>query len=270
MCLFRKSLFCIIFFLLLSGCGTVKTSVDTINESYYAISDSYDCYYDKIKDDPARRDLYLNIQSIFEDYRYDRLSYLYDVGFSEKELFLETVRMVVYDHPEYGVYYDGLAWSLTTDNDVLFDPEHGADMFVSDDVYQKLYDSIILDDSLSNREIAYRLFIWFSENIVYDDTYDGLSHTDHNVIYHHKGCCQGVSFAYKRLLDCAGIESFVFTGYNENDEYHMLNAVRINHEFVFIDVTGGMSGRPSRDSYFCMTRSVFDQCMKSFVLTCFS
>lgn len=267
---FYRSLSCILACLFLFGCGEPVVDESVGATGTYSVSCDYVTYYEKILCHPERAKLYLKIKKIFDDCISGQLKEFYDMDVVIiEDKFLETVRMVVYDNPRYGVLYDGLSWSVLDKTKVCPKFSNPCGMVVPDETYDELYASIIKSES-NESNIARKLFLWLSNNIVYDDNHEGLSNTDYNVLYNNRGCCQGISFAYKRLLACAGIESFVLTGYNRDGEYHMLNAVCLDGKIMFVDVTGSLSCDSdfSKLRYFCMSESDFRTCMSSFVLSC--
>lgn len=270
----------LLLFILLIGCGRENETKDSLSQSTaHSVSVNTMTYQDKIADDVFKSNIYDKIAKIFRDHDLDSHDFnkenkvFYDMGFDVikyKKLFLKIVRMFIYDNPKYSVYYCDISWEVLDHTQVCLLVNNQLTP-VSDKEYQDLYNKIIdKNKNLTDPEIAYQLFMYLSKNICYDDQHENYSNSDKRIMCESIGCCQGISFAYKRLLRCAGIQSSVMTGYDQEDEYHMINAVELNNNIYFVDVTGSLSASfiQDKDLFFCMDKSVLDRVLKKYKMHC--
>lgn len=111
-------------------------------------------------------------------------------------------------------------------------------------VYQKAQQlvSVISDKPEVERELAIHSF--FSQNVIYDNSFMASSYECVGPLLFGKGVCEGISKAAKLLLDCCGIESLVVHGNSlkssdivDTDVGHAWNILRIEKHFYHLDIT---------------------------------
>lgn len=101
-----------------------------------------------------------------------------------------------------------------------------------------IYDEIVPDKSISDRDKVYAIFRWTYDNVTYVDTspkahwtegaYDGFSNL--------RGDCYNSYSCAKALLDVAGIENMYISGQNEKkDKFHCWNLVKIDGKWYHCD-----------------------------------
>ena len=104
---------------------------------------------------------------------------------------------------------------------------------------EQVVSSVITPD-MSDRDKALALHDWLTDNAYYDRTLTYYS--EEGVLLYGTGVCQSYANAYKLLLNKAGIESVIITGWglNSNEghwESHAWNLVNIDGVWSHVDVT---------------------------------
>lgn len=176
----------------------------------------------------------------------------------DEDWFLRIAHMVLYDHPKYGSFWSTCHVEILNRTQVRVPIESDSPDFVPDSVYQNQLVSLEGDTDL---ETAWNVFSFLTEHITYDITFGEHSNDDYGVMVNRTACCQGISFAYKRFLDLAQIPCVVITGYTELGEYHMINAISIDHTWYYCDVTSALNSDSSRG--FCMNKNDVMSVMKT-------
>lgn len=221
-------------------------------------------YYETLSDND--KDLYELIGKLVTHYAetsenpYLQTNYVFTEDYNQK--LLDIAHMYLYDHPEYGVFWEG-GLSIKNQTQIKLNITNTTDTMISDQFYADYLNSLNIEP-VSDYYIAYRLFTILSGEIKYDfsqGTIDGVEkphwNDDYAALLQKESCCQGISFAYKRLCEAANIPCVVITCYTETQTYHMLNAIFINGSWKFCDLTGSVCFPDNMEPYWQISKSDF-------------
>lgn len=249
----NKPYFCIIVFiisfaLLLFSFSDVERGIQRL---CLVNADTIEChisYYDSLETDQDRK-LYSDIYSTLKR-SVSGDSAFFDTGrnvLSDRKRFSQISHMVLYDHPEYSPLWGG-AICVRNETEIGIQPVGTVSDMISDSVYLDVLMTLKGQDDF---ETAKNVFDYLANTCVYDEQRGFHSSDDYGAMMLHKACCQGVSFAYKRFLDLAGIPCVVITCMTNTGEYHMLPVVRLFGRWYVCEISSALGNHP--DSYFCMS-----------------
>lgn len=219
----------------------------------------YDSYYDCITSD-IEQQLYMKIGEAIERIHNGDDSFIETgLNLKGKQAMIKKIsRYWLYDHPEYSSLWYKPA--LTVQNDTAIR------IIFCDNKEEPLSDSFyeILSASLQKKtdvQTALNAFLFLTENYSYDSAIAYThSHDDWGLITNKTGCCQAFAFAYKRILDAAGIPNVVATTYVTTGGYHMVNCVKLSGHWVVINLTAALveQTKEERISHFAVGQKEFD------------
>jgi len=66
--------------------------------------------------------------------------------------------------------------------------------------------------------------------------YDNKNHVDASIFFNDTTVCSGYAYGYTLLLQAAGIESYVISGYVINSGTHAWNVIKLNNHYFQSDV----------------------------------
>lgn len=187
----------------------------------------------------------------------------YDTGVSNLDVYRASLiaDLVLYDHPEYSPVWQGSLLASDAGELVLSLSDTPGEL-VSDLVYEDLVSD--LPSGASSFQKLWYCVRYLQFHCSYD-TDAGTHHADdYGVIFEGKACCQGLSFALKRMLAACGVSSVVLTGFTDTEGYHMVCGVCLPEfgGYVLVDMAG-IAGKPddSLFTYFAMNNEMADRCL---------
>lgn len=214
----------------------------TVSEDSYEAFSFVSSYRDLLSDDDLL--CYDVILTLLQNYEASGSLEFLDTGICLDSDRLVTIsRMVLYDHPKYGVIWSGGLMTrgghelqlqlLDTNRQIL-----------SDETYTMLSQRYVYGST--DFDILRSAVSYLSSICSYDGDAGPHHFDDTGVLTDGKACCQGMSFAAKRLLNAAGLKCQVLTGYTSEGGYHMLNAVYLSEQdaWILVDLTC-TAGKPS-------------------------
>lgn len=174
---------------------------------------------------------------------------------------VEVALKYLYDHPAYGSFWNGKL-NVKNNKELALSIIDTPDCMLPDSYYKEKLASYDIAP-VSDYYLAYHIFLNLQEKIEYDwdkgNNPDNKHwNDDYGALIQKKACCQGLSFAYKRMLDAANIPCVILTCYTVMNEYHMINAIFVDGSWKFCDLTGACCYPRNKDSYFCMTTDDFN------------
>ena len=210
-------------------------------------------YYDTL--DERDKALYRNVYAALEarmagDTSFRPLSY--DVS-GDIDGFKNVLHAVLYDHPEYGPFWNRTSVQLKDGTMMRITPTGSVSDLVANEEYDELVGMLKGDTDF---DTAWNLLYYFSQCVSYDKAGGEHADDDAGVWQDGKARCQGVSFAYVRSLRSAGIPAVIVTGYTSTDMLHMAVAISLGGHWYLCDPTGATGNDP--EPYFCMTEENLD------------
>lgn len=157
----------------------------------------------------------------------------------------------LYDHPEYSSFWYKCDLLIRNNRYLSIQPTSDAVSPVASDWYVRQVSNF----HGTKREIAKEAFLTLASRFQYDyDQTYSHSNDDYGLLTNGVGCCQSFSFAYKRMMDAAGIPCVVMTCHLQNGTYHMMDLICLGHVWVVCDVTGaaGCTNMEDQLAFFCM------------------
>lgn len=221
--------------------GSVRVSIAAADEPAYdvVVLDLEESYYDALSTDVDRL-LYQKIGEAVELSLVDRDAFV-ETGIrltGDTDHVSHVAHMYLYDHPKYGSFWSGCRLSIRRDSLLRILWDEAPEDMVPDAVYQDILNREV--SGASEAQLAFSAFRWMSEHVDYDVD-RGVHHDDdYGAMVEGKACCQGISFAYKRMLDLLGIPCVVLTCYTEEGTYHMVDAVRLGDGWIVCDMTSAI------------------------------
>lgn len=103
---------------------------------------------------------------------------------------------------------------------------------------RKMVESGMINDRMSQYEIAKVLHDWVVERVSYDYSGSESSFDGYSALYSGKAVCNGYANLYNRMLRLFGIKAEGISGYvKENDEYHIWTEAMLDGTRYYIDPT---------------------------------
>jgi len=199
-------------------------------------------YYDQL--DEQEKDVYSYLLSQFEIYQSD-----ISVNYVSYETFRSAETALYMDHPEFywirdlHTYYRNVFEEITR---VEYPMENAESYLAQCDAEAQAVIAGIPEGSTSYQTVKY-----LYESIINSTSYDleaimaGTVSDDQDirsVLLNHRSVCAGYATTFKYLCDQVGIDCIVSTGTARSggmEENHAWNAVKLNGQWYWVDVTWG-------------------------------
>lgn len=111
-------------------------------------------------------------------------------------------------------------------------------------IYQNAQQLVPAMTSISEVEKEHIIHSFFSDNVIYDNSFKASSYECVGPLLFGKGVCEGISKAAKLLFDCCGIKSLVVHGNSmrsqnvvDRDAGHAWNILLIENNYYHLDIT---------------------------------